>query len=484
MARITYNNIQSAVNLITLTDVPNILTIDDGTGGSYATFIISLQGDLRGATSTNAQWYITLLGETINNVTDPQNAVNKNFYIATTNESTMASMVRAFRNCPNLNATFKIELKNGNVVFTARAAGSIFSTVQTPFSTNISSAYLTTQMSDGYASELNGAIINVDVYNDGEYITTLEKIMYDGECSFNMSPVLTTFSEVGYTKQYDFNINTIDTSGNYTTLGSVQNNHSTVGYMTNQGQKYLDNSYLNVAQNFSRGASRDLANNTILYTYFPSINLSVYKGNSAGATVTVNYLNSAYEIITAETITWNFGWQSSGLLYDEVINLGIGGGSIFNNAFYIDVIIGNGQPIRYNVIKPLRATEYGQRIFFRNSYGGISFIDFTGQRSEQHELETETYQKNIFEYYTDPMNELTKVYDNKVEYTVTLKSHLMEKDGIWIYNDLMQSPKVWTEINGETYAIIIKSVSVDETDRNDVYEATVTYEYSMEPSIL
>jgi hypothetical protein len=157
-----------------------------------------------------------------------------------------------------------------------------------------------------------------------------------------------------------------------------------------------------------------------------------------------------------------------------------------SSTFYVDVKF-ESQPdfVRYNVIKPLKATEYYQRIYWRNSYGGVSFFDFTGAKTETRDLETTTYQKNIFDYYTDPRNELERVYNNEIKYNVTLKSHLFENDGKYVFNDLAQSPEVWTEINGETYAIIMESVSVDElNDRNNIYEATVRYRYSMTPSII
>ena len=151
--------------------------------------------------------------------------------------------------------------------------------------------------------------------------------------------------------------------------------------------------------------------------------------------------------------------------------------------FYIDVAFGS-DAIRFNVIKPVQMTEYCQRILWRNSYGGISFVDLTGQKTETRELNLQTYQKNIFDYYTDPVNELEKVYDNDVEYQVTLRSHLFEEDGKWVYNDLIQSPEVWTTINGEKYAIILESVSVEETDNNGVYQATVKYRFSQKPSLI
>jgi hypothetical protein len=155
----------------------------------------------------------------------------------------------------------------------------------------------------------------------------------------------------------------------------------------------------------------------------------------------------------------------------------------YGDAFYVDVTIGNTK-IRFNVIKPIKATDYCQRIYWRNSYGGISFFDFTGQKSETREINVETYQKNIFGYYTDEMNELEKAYDNSVKYTVTLKSHLFENDGKYVFNDLIQSANVWTEINGHQYAIIIESVSVDEVNNNNIYEATVKYRYSQTPSLV
>ena len=129
-------------------------------------------------------------------------------------------------------------------------------------------------------------------------------------------------------------------------------------------------------------------------------------------------------------------------------------------------------------------TEYCQRIYFRNSYGGISFFDFTGQKSETRDLDLMTYEKNIFDYYNDPMNELEKIYDNTVKYSVTLKSHLFEKDGKYIFNDMLQSPELWVIRNSEKYAIILDNVSVDETTNNDIYEATIRFRYSQEPSLI
>jgi len=484
---ITYNNMELASNLITFTDIPNILKVEDADGGTYATMTFQFIADFSTATTADNQWYITFLGETISNVLNPSNALNKNFYVSNSTTSTAASVARALRNCPTVAANFNIEHDTNMVILTAKAVGVIWSATQNYLDYNISSTYMTAIGTDGSAiSDLYGSKIDVDVYADSEYVTTLEKNFYGGEAAFNMSPVITTFAEYGKIVPYTFRISSI-INGNYQLLGNIDANYASVGYMCNQGNKYLFNDYANIAQNYSRGENQDADNNTILYLYKPEIDISLYTGNNGGFTYQIDYLDSAFNRINSYDITSTFRCSSNSLI-DLKYTLNHSGYAYFQQAFYIDLTIGNFK-IRYKVIKPIKATEYYQRVYWRNSYGGISFFDFTGQKSETRDVETTTYEKNIFGYYTDslfdkPLNELEKAYDNKVKYTVTLKSHLFENDGKYIFNDLLQSGNIWTEINGEFYTIIIDSLSVDETDNNNVYEATLKYHYSQEPSII
>lgn len=475
---ITYNGLSSPSDLITLTDVPNILKVIGNDGGSRANFTLTFVGDLYSQVTSDGQYTIQLFGETISNVVNPSNAVNKSFYIGRTNASTAASVAKALRNCSTLAANFLVN-NNGSVVnIIARDNGSMVNGEQW-IESNITTQYMTRSGTDGSADELQGGLVDVDVFSDGEYVTTLEKNFYNGEVAFDMSPLLTTISEVGSIKPYTMTISSMK-DGVYSSIGSVDSNYTSVGYMCNQGYKYLINEF-QYAQNMSRGEEREFANNTILYLYQPKINLSLYTGHSGGFSYTINYLDSAFNIIGTESSSLRC---YSNTLMDLEFTLNRNGYADFQRAFYIDVNIGSNGTIRYNVIKPLKATEYSQRILWRNSYGGISFYDFTGQRSETRNLETMTYQKNIFGYYDNPKNELTKVYDNDVDYVVTLKSHLFENDGKYIFNDLMQSSEVWTEINGETYSIILDSVSVEEQNQNNIYEATVRYKYSQKPSLL
>lgn len=470
---ITYNNIEGAGNLITFNDIPNILKVSDESGGTYATisffFNIPLQSYLL---LEDGLWYITIMGETITNVTDPSRAINKNFYIAPTNESTNASIVRALRNCPTIAANFNVDFSSSTVTLTAKAVGSLVD--ESSFTTNISPVVCITTITDGTSfSDLYGSQISVDVLSDGEYVTTLQKNFYNGEAAFNVTPVLNTFTEIGKAKPYTLSISSTK-NGIYSQIGAITTNYTAQGYMVNQGQKYLDNTYWQYAMNFSRGQARSpIMNNTILYLYKPTIPISFYRGNEGGGYITITYRDSAYNAVYTETQEWTNIYSATKLI-DKELQLQE---SIMRNCFYIDVAFGD-ETIRFNVIKPLQMTEYCQRILWRNSYGGISFVDLTGQKTETRELNLQTYQKNIFDYYTDDVNSLDKVYDVDVTETYTLKSHLIEEDGKWIYGDLMQSPFVYTEINGETYEVILDSVNVEETDNNGVYQATVRFHLS------
>lgn len=477
MVTITYNGLQvaSATNLVTLTDVPNILKVTDTTGGTKASITMSFSGNLTTMVSQDGQFYITVYDETITNVMDYNNAVNKSFYISTATTTTAAYVAKALRNCSNIAANFDVVNLGSSVLITAKD----YKSYQGGLScvTNIPDTYITIATSDGSSnSPLQGALIDVDVFADGEYVTTLEKSFYDGECAFNVSPVLSTISKHGETVPYTFMISSIN-NGEYNELETTSENHSTVGYMVNMGEKYLDAEYVVYAQNVLRGENKGTYNKTILYLYENTIPFSFY-AIMGGLYFTVKTLDSSFNVITSYTQSWMYPFipQNNSKLFEIDFNIGN-----LDGVYYVDLTFGD-KTLRYTVIKPFKMGEQCTRIYWRNSYGGKSFFDWTGSRTENHTSDVTTFQKNIFNYYEDTTDELNKVYDTKVEYEVTLKSHLMEKDGIWIFNDLLQSKDVWVVINGKEYKIIVDSIAVEEQSQNNIYEATIKYKYSMPTS--
>ena len=64
------------------------------------------------------------------------------------------------------------------------------------------------------------------------------------------------------------------------------------------------------------------------------------------------------------------------------------------------------------------------------------------------------------------------------QYSVTLTTHYMDKDGIYSLYDLVNSYEVWTEVNGVKYMVIVTDLNVTESNISGIWQATVTYEYS------
>ena len=471
---ITYNNLSSPSNILTFTEIPNILKISENVTGTKCTIQFMMGNGLRQTVTGDSQYYITLFGETISNVMAPESANNKRFYISDDAESTAMSIARAFRNCGGLNADFDIFGKGSTVEIIAKTIGNKITTANY-LQRNIPGDKMGVSVQDGSSTSiLFNSKIQVDVYNSNEanvnnFITTLEKNWHGDECAFDMSPVLSTFSEYGQTQPYTFVLNVFRDNGEWQNQGTVSGN-TTIGYHANQSDKYKYAQGAQMLLNKNRGTNGTM----ILYTYNNVIPYSVLCGiDTGGWNVTVSVKDSAFNEVYLYTSTSRR--TSSNMIIDTSETIPQ---TAMTSGYYVDITIGT-QTTRFNIIKPLKATEYYQRILWRNEYGGISFFDFTGSRSESDNVDIETYEKNIFDYHDNNEFERKMIYKNDYKKTVSLTSHLLEEDGKWIFNSLMRSKKVWTTINGKTYYIIPKSIDVQEDQTyNNIYTVKLTYEYS------
>ena len=471
---ITYNNLSSPSNILTFTEIPNILKISENVTGTKCTIQFMMGNGLRQTVTGDSQYYITLFGETISNVMSPENTNNKRFYISDDAESTAMSIARAFRNCGGLNADFDIFGNGSTVEIIAKTIGKKITTANY-LQRNIPGDKMSVSVQDGSSTSiLFNSKIQVDVYNSNaasvnNFITTLEKNWYGDECAFDMSPVLSTFSEYGQTQPYTFVLNVYRDNGEWQNQGTVSGN-TTIGYHANQSDKYKYAQGAQMLLNKNRGTNGTM----ILYTYNNVIPYSVLCGiDTSGWNVKVSVKDSAFNEVYANTSTSRR--TTPNMIIDTSATIPQ---TAIKNGYYVDITVGT-QTTRFNIIKPLKATEYYQRILWRNEYGGISFFDFTGSRSESDSVDIETYEKNIFDYHDNNEFERKMIYKNDYKKTVSLTSHLLEEDGKWIFNSLMRSKKVWTTINGKTYYIIPKSIDVQEDQTyNNIYTAKLTYEYS------
>lgn len=478
---ITFNGLSNPSNLICFDGVPNIIKVKDvDSGGTYGMITLSFKS---GLTATgDSQYSITILDNTITNVLNPAEAVGQNFFIASDRASTAYSVARALRACPNVTANYRVLYSNFYIRLQALQKGSIFYQYAISAQTNIPSDYLTLTANDGTStSRLANTNVSVDMWIGSDLFTTMQKNAQQNgnnvEVAFDISSALGSRAEYGkVSNSFTFNISTLDNTGTYYSLYYGGNyNTFTHGYKTKDSYNYLTlSSTPQIALAVDRGKSRNQFNNTILYVYEPSIPLSVYS-TQRQVTATVKFLDSAYNTIDTETHVHDYG---SVFNYLHDFDNKITNTAAFNQAFYIDVTIGS-DTLRYNVIKPLKMTEECTRLYWRNEYGGIQFFDFTGQKSQTDEREEDTYHigNAIFDYYEYSSDEkrYEGVYNINVNERINVSSHLIEKSGIWQFDSLIRAKKVWTVIDGVKYGVIIDSVSVEETEQNDVYRANVTF---------
>lgn len=467
---ITLNGLTNPTSLLTFTDVHNILKVSENISGTKAQIVFQFTGDLISQVTSDNQFYVTILGETVSNVISPSNSINKHFYISDI-DTTAANFARALRNCGSLMAEFNI-IHDGNVVtLLAKTIGSKWSGINV-IDTNIPAANLDKQATAGTAySILHGGKVDVDVYsgassNLNNYVTTLEKNFYGNECAFDISPVLTTFSQYGKTIPYSLAVSVIGKDGEWYEQNGVTGN-TTYGYLANQSDKYK---YINNVQmliNTNREQVRYVYGNTIPFSF-------LWGDGVGGFTVTIEYLDSAYNVIHTATVQYRTSGYDSHIV-DTSISIPE---ELSASTYYVDIVIGN-ITYRFNVIKPLKAADDYQRVFWRGEYGQLSFADFTGSRSMEDSFEIETYEKSIYDYYDENISEKKRIYSNAHTKTLTLKTHLMEERGTYDFNSMMRSKSVWMIKDNKKIFLIPKSIDVAEDGTYDnIFTVTCKFEFS------
>lgn len=483
---IYYDGLDFVDSLVTFTEVPNILKITENVSGTKARFTFAIGNNIKQTVTGDGQYHITLFGETITNVMTPSDANNKRFYISSNRASTTMSIAKAFRDCPSINADYNVYADTSSylVILHAKTIGKKLTTsnyldINIPNVTTYFNSDGTPDFNSPTYTSLYGSKIDIDVYSgttnssDGtKYVTTLEKNWYNDECAFNMSPILSTFTEYGKSIKYCLNIQAVLANGEYEYVSTITGS-SVIGYSANQSDNYM---YLGGTQLLMNRYRGDSSNPITFYIYGNKLNYSVLLDDGVTEwNLSVKLYDSSNSLIV------NYERQGSRIdttnsIVDDEFEINA---DYLSRAFYVE-LKADYDTMRFEVIKPIKAAETYQRVLWRNEYGGISFFDFTGARSETDSVDVSTYEKNIFDYY-DRNNtyERKMIYSNGYGKQVTLNSHLMKESGKWIFNSLMKSKKVWTIINNKTYYIIPKSISVDEDGTYDgIYTAKFTYEYS------
>ena len=497
--KITLNGIENPNNIITFTNCPTILTVSDNWTGTRARSTIEV-ANLSSA-RTPEEYTISVGNYIIRGTGDLSKSVGNRFYLTSSNTTAnkilvARKIVDAISSLGGITMNYRVwqdSDTNGQLLpkVIVEAINIGIGNVGIHINDPMPSGIVTIDGTMGSITSIfNGSITNkihVDIYKNnspvnringttwtrGSFIARLEKAVWGGSVSFDLSNIFNTESENGTLSEYEMIIYS-EVDGSITALGDLKNIYATPGYFVNQGGAFIPKftgCYL--AQNVSRGNSIGSINNSILYVYYNSIVFSLYADNSMGTvSCTINYLNSSQASLGTEkqNIFCGNNLNTFTLPLNQIW---------LQQSSYIDLTIPNVGTLRYTVIKPIHATDETQRIYWTNSYGGTSFFDFTGTRTEERKTDIETYQRSLYDYYNSNRQELKKIYSKEVKITVTFTTHNIVKDGTWQLFDLQNSYNAWTTVNGKEYAIHITDIQVDETDVAGIYTAQIEYEYSM-----
>lgn len=498
--QITFNGVTNPKNMICYTGFPNILKIEQDTSGTFALAYIYVYN----SGAINDELTLIINGQTLVSTPYLDKAHGNRFFLSTSNTDagklqTAYSLVEAIRSLPAINTNYDVHIETN---YDGNQTGGLYScpaiTIKAimpgpKYNIDITGTYtskIKLQVSDSSSTNplfrANDAQLLVDVYKGpydakpympdyktSSYVTQLRKTFEGETVYFDLTPLLSSLAEYGEMSNFALHIFSLE-DGNPTLLANLGNVFFTTGYSVNQQAPFVS-SFNNVllAQNVQRGEPKPYYNNTLLYIYNPSITLSLYTAQNVNTrTLTIDYYNSAmvkiktedYPVVTTNPLT--------------TVTIGLDPDT-FEQAHFVTVTIPDLGTLKYDVIKPLKATDENQRVYWTNSMGGTSFFDFTGTRTEQRKTSTKLYQKQNFEFYDTGRNERNLVYDKQVTITVNLTTQFMEKDGTWSLFDLQNSTNAWTEVNGKQYAITINDLKITESNVSGIYNCTATYEYSM-----
>ena len=437
-------------------DIPNILeVVQEGFSGTPASAVIYMN-------SASGAGSVTFNG--IRYVGVSSVAEGRKFHISSDPVSTAYSLVSALRNTPEVNGSYQVymdDMTTAVIRIVARQAGYAWNIVM---STDMSGVMLETHASDVYGLDT----INVDVYGNGEYLSSLQKASTE-KVAFDVSPVIASASDYGKIGQCSMNVFGVTYGGEVASMGSVSFDVIR-GYRVNSSPLCIP-AESRLAGWLGEGNMKPGADNRTTLYCCPgkTIDFSWINYGETSLEFGISYLSSAKEQVASDSMT--VSGVSSPSMVDVSVDMSDYMG---NDIFYADITMPDGNVIRWNMIRPEKASDDVARLYWRNGMGGISFFDFTGSISEKRNVSQLEIRKNVYDAYVTDIQGNRLAWGSGTQKSVTMESHLFEEDGKWLFDDLSLARLVWLEWRGMKMLANLSEVEVDETDVNNVYKAKVT----------
>lgn len=441
------NNIDRNDNLILLDRCPQILSIDKNSmAGSKAQCVITV------TTSASEGNRIIINGNTVIATEDINQSFSNKFYCKNNNNRVAVALCAALNNISNLVKNYNIYVKSGTVVIEARQSG-----VDYNISIDLNECGYTTNKTDStdVSAYLNRYYI--DIFDDTNYITTLQKINNVNEQNkirFNLSNVLR-----GITVDDDYKTikcNIYSTNGiTLTTQAADFNLNIAKGYYANHGKTYLDLTVDKLPYN----------NSYPYYVYFNKYTFVSYLEDYI--TLNIDYKYSDDSSFSTQTFSLTKGAHEVTFNTDS-----------FNKAYFIDISADNYK-LRFIKINPPYAQGEYTRIYWHNSYGGINAFDFVGDKTIQRETDIVNYYSSDLNFY-EPNDKIgnENIKEITLSEKITLTTHLMDENEMQILEDLRLTEDAWIEEDNKKYKIIITNITYTKVN-NNFATANVTFRYSL-----
>lgn len=440
------NNIDRNDNLILLDRCPQILSIDKNSmAGSKAKCTISV------TTSASEGNRIIINGNTVIATEDINQSFSNKFYCKNNNNRVAVALCAALNNISNLVKNYNIYVKSGTVVIEARQSG-----VDYNISVDLNECGYTTNKTDStdVSSSLNRYYI--DIFDDTNYITTLQKINNVNEQNkirFNLSNVLRGITVDDDYKTIKCNIYSTD-GMSLITQATDFNLKIAKGYYANHGKTYLD-------------LTVDILPYNNSYPYYIFENKYYISSFKDSLTLTANFQYSDESSINTQTFNLKKGINEITFNNDN-----------FKKAYFINLTVSN-YTIKLIKINPPHAQGDYTRIYWHNSYGGINAFDFVGDKTIQRETDIVNYYSSDLNFY-EPNDKIgnENIKEITLSEKITLTTHLMDENEMQILEDLRLSEDAWIEEDEKKYKIIITNITYTKVN-NNFATANVTFRYSL-----
>jgi hypothetical protein len=370
------------------------------------------------------------------------NGLQGSFIISNTDVGSV--LITVMKAIQKLNGAWKVYLNDDTIYIT-----SLDGTNPNPTYTFPSFVTCTITTNQSTNNELYGNTCYVSDINNG---VMLEKVGGSGDTRFNISDL---FSDTP--KSYSLNAgyygNTLVPVADYTLNG-------TYGFEFKDNELYLYNEGLNL--NPSR--KRFIYDNKIDFSYFFTVN----SGNIPIVIYATMFNGNTTQLVSSSL-------TKTDIVSDFSIPFTIN--DIDKNNVKNITLSGSNFSVTYDYLRLINLSYSNYRITYRNSYGGLDFIDFIGGLSVQNETENITYTTNRMDRWDDTtLRSNYQTWDVNNEYTFSLTSHIVTKDYLHIFEEMIQSKYIWLEVDGIKYRVVVDSLDKEELQFG-VYKITCSFRY-------